>query len=127
MDLRCKKCGDSLAKAIYKCAITAFAYSVMKDTDFMPECLGGSGDYSLLYKDHPYATHVPYLKEYYIICTSYHAGQMFSHLAYNRTNDFVEMILHHTVTLYLLVGSYIFNVWEGGAIISFLHDASDIP
>jgi len=74
MDLRCKKCGDNLAKTIYKCAITAFAYYVMKDSYFMPTYLGGSGDYSLLFNDQPYATHVPYLKEYYLICTSYHAG-----------------------------------------------------
>lgn len=38
----------------------------------------------------------------------------------------MEMMLHHTVTIYLLVGSYLYNVWECGAIISFIHDASDI-
>ena len=110
MDLRCKKCGDALAKAIYKCAITAFGYYVMKDAYFMPTYLGGSGDYLLGFKDHPYTPHVPYLKEYYLICTSYHLGQMGSHLLFNRTNDFIEMILHHTITLYLMVGSYVFNV-----------------
>jgi len=46
----------------------------MKDSFFMPTYIGGSGDYSLLFKDHPYAAHVPYLKEYYLICASYHAG-----------------------------------------------------
>jgi len=51
---------------------------------------------------------------------------MLDHICYNRKNDFVEMILHHSVTIYLLVGSYMFNLWEGGAIISFIHDASDI-
>ena len=51
---------------------------------------------------------------------------MANHILFNRTNDFVEMILHHSVTVYLLVGSYMFNGWECGAIISCLHDASDI-
>ena len=37
------------------------------------------------------------------------------------------MMLHHTITIYLLVGSYIWNMWECGAIIFFLHDTSDIP
>jgi hypothetical protein len=54
MDLRCKKCGDCLAKTLYKCAITAFAFYIMKDADFMPTLLGGNGDYSLWAKDHPY-------------------------------------------------------------------------
>ena len=35
-------------------------------------------------------------------------------------------MLHHTVTIYLLVGSYLINIWECGAIISYIHDASDI-
>jgi len=74
---------------IYKCVMTAFAYYILKDADFMPTYLGGSGDYSLMFKDHPFALHVPFLKEYYLICTSYQAGQIFRHVVYNRSNDFV--------------------------------------
>jgi len=46
VDLRCKKCGDQLAMAIYKVCITVFAYSIMKDSYFFPKLLGGSGSYS---------------------------------------------------------------------------------
>ena len=112
--------------AIYKTGITAFAYSVMKNADWFPTLLGGTGDVKAVFNGFPYAAHIPYLKEYYMICTSYHSSRMLHHFIYNRTNDFVEMTLHHSTTLYLLIGSYCFNVWECGAIISFLHDASDI-
>lgn len=111
---------------LYKTAITVFAYNIMKNADFFPTMLGGTGDYSTIFNEFPYKNHIPYLKEYYMICTSYHSSRMLHHLIYNRTNDFVEMTLHHTVTIYLLVGSYMFNTWESGAVISFLHDASDI-
>jgi len=30
------------------------------------------------------------------------------------------------MTLYLVVGGYCMNGWESGAVISFLHDASDV-
>ena len=36
------------------------------------------------------------------------------------------MGFHHLVTCYLMVGSYLMNAWECGAVISFLHDAADI-
>jgi len=46
MDLRCKKCGDCLAKTVYKIAISAFAFYILKDAYFMPTYLGGAGHYS---------------------------------------------------------------------------------
>jgi hypothetical protein len=98
----------------------------MKNSYFYPSYLGGNGDYSLLFKNHPYPTHVPFLKEYYILSTSYHFGQLCKHMIGPKQNDFVEMLLHHTITIYLLTGSYLINVWECGAIIAYLHDASDI-
>jgi len=126
VDMRCTKAGNTLAKCFYMCFSTAVGYYVMKDGFFYPVYLGGSGDYSKLFLDHPYTPHVPYLKEYYILSTSYHFGQLMKHVLGKRQNDFVEMMLHHTVTIYLLVGSYLYNVWECGAIISYIHDASDI-
>lgn len=36
MDLRCKKCGDCLAKAIYKIAITTFAFNILKNAPYFP-------------------------------------------------------------------------------------------
>jgi len=37
------------------------------------------------------------------------------------------MGLHHMVTIYLFVGSYMLNMWEVGSVISWLHDFSDVP
>jgi len=67
------------------------------------------------------------MKEYYISVTSYHLGQLGSHFFGRQNNDYVEMSFHHLVTVYLIVGSYCMNGWESGAVVSFLHDAADIP
>lgn len=126
IDMRCTKAGNTLAKACYMISATYFGHQVMKNAYFYPSYLGGNGDYSLLFKNHPYPAHVPLLKEYYILSTSYHFGQLAKHVISKRQNDYVEMLLHHSITIYLLAGSYIVNVWECGAIISYIHDASDI-
>ena len=36
------------------------------------------------------------------------------------------MLLHHSITIYLLFGSYFINIWECGIVISYLHDVADI-
>jgi len=36
------------------------------------------------------------------------------------------MGMHHLITIYLMVGMYLFNVWEVGAVIAFQHDIVDI-
>ena len=49
-----------------------------------------------------------------------------SHMVTTRKNDFVEMGLHHIAALYLFGGCYLFNAWNGGAVIALLHDIADI-
>ena len=56
----------------------------------------------------------------------YHVGGLIFHFLEARRTDFLEMLLHHTVALYLYGGSYMMNVWETGAVIAYIHDLSDI-
>jgi len=46
-------------------------------------------------------------------------------LKYEKLNDFVEMGLHHVVTIYLICFSHITNTLIGGMIL-VLHDSGDI-
>jgi hypothetical protein len=43
-----------------------------------------------------------------------------------KKNDFMEMLMHHIVTVYLYEGYYMLNVWEIGSLIAYLHDFGDI-
>lgn len=92
----------------------------------MPPCLGGSGDYDLSFKDHPYAVRKEGFKEYLLVTMGFHVAGFFVHFMESKKNDFVEMGLHHIVTLFLFGGMYLLNVWETGAVIAFLHDIADI-
>lgn len=55
----------------------------------------------------------------------YHVGGLITHFWGPRTNDFIEMGLHHIVAIYLFGGCYLYNVWEIGSTIAVLHDIAD--
>ena len=57
----------------------------------------------------------------------YHIGQLFKHMFMEdkHRNDFMEMMLHHSATVYLFGFSYINNFLLGGPC-TFLHNWADI-
>lgn len=56
----------------------------------------------------------------------YHVGGLITHFIGTRRNDFVEMGLHHILSLYLYGGCYLYNFIEVGSVVAFLHDIADI-
>ena len=56
----------------------------------------------------------------------YHVGGLITHFLGTRRSDFVEMGLHHILSLYLYGGAYLYNLLEVGCVIAFLHDTADI-
>jgi len=111
---------------VYFLFATMWGYYVISDQYYMPKSLGGKGDFNLMMKEYPYAKHAPGLKEYLLVTMGYHVGGLINHFVSVRRNDFFEMALHHIVALYLFGGCYMFNLWEGGSVIAFLHDIADI-
>ena len=61
-----------------------------------------------------------------MVTMGYHVGGLMTHFFSVRKNDFIEMALHHLLTLYLFGGCYLYNLWEIGAVIAFLHDIADV-
>jgi hypothetical protein len=56
----------------------------------------------------------------------YHIGSILNHFfAKKKANDYVEMMFHHLVTLYLFIFSYMTNTLIGG-VIALIHDIPDI-
>ena len=78
------------------------------------------------FKNYPYANHTDNLKDYYLCFISYHISRCILHYMGTHQNDFVEMGLHSLATVFLLLASYLFNMWECGAIFALVHDVSDI-
>jgi hypothetical protein len=104
-----------------------WAWTVLKDQPFFPTSLGGTGAFALMLVDFPYKKHCDQLGSVQLILMSYHTGALLVHIFDTRKNDFLEMLLHHSVTMFLYGFSYMFNIWEPAVVIAYLHDVSDIP
>ena len=72
LEVHSKKVSSNVFNGFYMTYLSALGYYVLKDQVYFPKYLGGSGDYSIVFRDHPYPSHAPYLKVYYISVTSYH-------------------------------------------------------
>lgn len=56
----------------------------------------------------------------------YHLGSLLSHMfAKHKQRDYIEMMFHHLVTVYLYTFSYMTNTLIG-AVVALIHDATDI-
>lgn len=115
-------------KLLYYFSITVLGYIVLRDSPVLVPELGGSGDFYNMFKGWPYLEHPPIYKYYYLISMGYHIGQLITHIwidADPKKNDFIEMALHHGVTVYLFGFSYMGNFIIGGPV-TFLHNWADI-
>ena len=98
----------------------------MYEEYYFPRFLGGSGDFTLCFKEWPYTNHATNLKDYYLCVMGFQLSQIITLYAGTHQNDFIEMGLHGMATIFLLFGSYLFNIWECGAMVALMHDLSDI-
>ena len=58
----------------------------------------------------------------------YHLAQfLITPVMGSKKSDFIEMSLHHLVTLLLYGSSYLLNMQEIGSTIAFIHDIADVP
>jgi hypothetical protein len=70
------------------------------------------------------------LKMYYLITLGYHINStraiFWSYCNNQNKNDWIEMLLHHMLTVALYMFSYMLLIIKHGSLIMFLHDWADI-
>lgn len=98
----------------------------MRDEKWFPPVLGGKGEireaYLILNEAPGFA-----LKYYYFVQLGYHFHSLLYMLVFSPIrNDFIEMLLHHLVTIILIGGSYLANYCAMGALVTFTHDIGDV-
>ena len=77
--------------------------------------------------DFPYQNMEPWIKNYYWAELSVYGSLSLSVAVIDiRRKDFVEQILHHIVTMFLLTFSYCANFFRIGTLVMVLHDSSDV-
>jgi hypothetical protein len=126
---RAKRSAVCAMKGIYFIAITCFGYIVLKDAEWFPVCLGGSGDAALTFEGYPYYNYLekaPLIRGYMMIQLGYHLFSLLAHITGPQRNDFMEMLLHHVITVVLIMTGYLMNFQPMSSLILFVHDICDI-
>ena len=120
---------------VYKCGmyfiLSVFGYYVLKDINFFPRSLLGHGRLpNMFINGYPksfFFYKPPLFDFYYMLCLSYFTSDLIWLLFINeRQTDFVDMLLHHSCTISLIVFSHLTHYSNVGSIILFLHMESDI-
>lgn len=127
-DERAKRGAQCAFKALYFIAIVTIGYVAMKDANFFPAVMGGSGDISLLWEGYPYMNQESYgmVRGYLMIALGYHLFSVVTHVTGPKRNDFMEMLLHHLMTVALIFNGYFLNLMPISAMVSLIHDISDV-
>ncbi|KAG3090446.1 hypothetical protein PI124_g10256 [Phytophthora idaei] len=123
---RVERFATVLFKFMYFAGITVAGYYVMRDETWFPPVLGGKGvirEAYLILHEAPGSA----LKYYYFVQLGYHFHSLLYMLFFSPIrNDFIEMLLHHLVTIILIGGSYLANYCAMGALVTFTHDIGDV-
>lgn len=119
------KFATCLFKAAFFVVICYFEYSILSKQDFTPSWLFGSGVTSNLWTEN---YEMPYdMIALFMASLGYHLHSTIYHCFFvERRGDFGEMLLHHALTLWLMVLSYIEGYHRIGLLIVFLNDVPDI-
>ena len=125
---RAKRQADSIFKGCYFVFAFVFGYIVAKDSYFLPTSLGGKGEARLMFKDFPYQSTegFPLIREYLLVQLGYHTHSFIVHVFSKPRNDFIEMLLHHSMTVFLISLAYLMNYVTTSLLVLFSHDLSDI-
>lgn len=130
---KCHKFGESGYKLIVHAALTLWARSYLSTTPFLHSSPS-------LWSNHSTFVTTAFGAYYYVAQIGYNGmelgrlvrnsfiykGQGRFGLNDNRRGDFREMIIHHLVTNLLLYLSLYFSVFRIGAVVLYIHDASDV-
>ena len=126
-----KKNCTNVFKLFYYIFIVVIGFLVLKDEDYFPKALMGTGTFSNVFKNgYPdlfFHTKPAYFNYYFLGCLAFHITDLiWLVFIYELQTDFLMMLLHHMCTVSLIVMSYLSNYSNIGSVILFLHDFGDI-
>jgi len=113
-------------KLFFFLTITIYGWFTLRDEVWLPPQLFGHGDESRSWDGWPFTPISDSVKTYYLIELSYHVHSLCFHIFSAARNDFIEMTLHHTCAVLLVVFSYYLNWVRIGTLVLFLHDIADV-
>ncbi len=66
------------------------------------------------------------MKIFYLFQLGKHFSRLFSHMFIKQEGNYYEYILHHALSTFLIVFSFLTNQWLVGIMVLLCHDVSDL-
>jgi ceramide synthetase len=121
------RCCEAVFKCCYYVGMTAWGFYLLRGKPWLPWVLGGSGDTRFCWTDgFPFQAMPEDLQKFYLTSVGFHLCDVVMHVMETGLPDFWEMLLHHTVSIFLVSFSYVLNYVRVGSLVLFLHGATDI-
>lgn len=110
----------------YFVGISIVGFKIMQHEPYFPPPLGGNG-VVLSFFDRLSEPPCNALKYYFMVQLGYHLHSLLFMVFFSPIrNDFVEMLLHHVATIFLIGGSFLVNYTAYGALVAYTHDLGDV-
>ena len=115
---------------VYYIIASIAAILLIKDTSFFPTWLGGSGssfdNYYIHWKEEGFVEATFAMKLFYTIQFGKHCARCFMHMFIIQDGNYYEYALHHALSCFLIIFSYLTNFWMVGIMVLLVHDLSDL-
>jgi hypothetical protein len=132
IDKKAKKILENQIESIYYLITFVLGAILLQQSDFLPWYLGGmSKDQGLenLYANYPLIAHPKYMSSFFFANLGLHLLRTFQLVTTpveKRKKDFLEMLLHHGVTLVLFTGAFVINYVSVGMLVVYALDFNNI-
>ena len=104
--------------------LVCFEWTVLSEQDFTPRLLFGAGNTANLWTGNKPPES---LVAMYMASLGYHLHSTIYHVFFvERRSDYHQMVLHHVITLWLMILSFMEGHVRGGSMIVLINDVPDI-
>ena len=111
---------------VYYMMAAGWACKILRESSFLPRWLGGNGDLVSAFTDTPRVIGATFeMKAFYIVQFGKHLSRFFMHTFVHSEGNYFEFILHHGLSIFLIVFSFLTNQWLIGIFVLMIHDYSD--
>lgn len=112
---------------VYYFISSVAGYILIKDTSFFPTWLGGHGACLNIINGVPAIPEATLgMKIFYLIQFGKHFARFIIHMFIHQEGNYYEYILHHSLSTFLILFSYLTNQWLIGIMVLLCHDISDL-
>lgn len=111
---------------VYYLLSSIWCFRILTETTYLPVWLGGKGDPFTYLLNKLLVSEITFeMKVFYILQFGKHFSRFFGHVFIRSEGNFFEYALHHGLSVFLILYSYLTNFWLPGMMVLLLHDYSD--